>query len=116
MTSAVKSSLVSGRLLATTSRHPFSPVNKAGSLMENDEFAKMIPNINKFPEEKKRKQATEDDSKEIYDWKTSAAEGEEKKQMEREGINLFMGSRGERSLKFLSEENFIMTDNRGWDE
>lgn len=35
---------------------------------------------------------------------------------EREGMNLFMESRGERSLKFLSEENFIMTDNRGRDE
>lgn len=31
-------------------------------------------------------------------------------------MNLFMESRGERSLKFLSEENFIMTDNRGRDE
>lgn len=35
---------------------------------------------------------------------------------EREGMNLFMGSRGERSLKFLSEENFIMSDNRGREE
>lgn len=65
---------------------------------------------------KKGKKAMEDDSKEIYDWKTSGAEGREKKQMEREGMNLFMGSRGERSLKFLSEENFIMSDNRGRDE
>lgn len=35
---------------------------------------------------------------------------------EREGMNLFMESRGERSLKFPSEENFIMTNNRGRDE
>lgn len=33
---------------------------------------------------KKRKKATEDDGKEIYDCKTSGAEGREKKQMERE--------------------------------
>lgn len=49
--------------------------------MENDAFAKESPNSNEFLGEKKPQ---ENDSKEIYDWKTSGAEGREQKQMERE--------------------------------
>lgn len=56
MTSAVTQLRASGRLLAayppSPPRHPFSPVNKTGSLMENDEFGKEIPN--EFLEEKKK--------------------------------------------------------------
>lgn len=63
--------------------------------MLNEEFAKHIPNSNEFLEEKKK--VTEDNSKtaEIYDWKTSGAEGREKKQMERENEFIHGVQRGE---------------------
>lgn len=70
--------------------------------MENDEFPNESPNSNEFLGMGGEKMAAENDSKEIYDWKTTGAEGREKKQMERERMDLFMESRGEISLKFLS--------------
>lgn len=84
--------------------------------MQNEEFAKHIPNSNEFLDEKKK--VTEDDSKTAKRFTTGrqVAQREKKRSRWRERMNLFMESRGERSLKFLSEENFIMTDNRGRDE
>lgn len=60
--------------------------------------------------------AAENDSKEIYDWKTSGAEGREKTQMERENEFIHGVQRGDIFEVSRSEENFIMTDNRDRDE
>lgn len=82
--------------------------------MENDEFAKESPNSNEFLGG--GGVAAENDSKEIYDWKTSRAEGREKTQMERENEFIHGVQRGDIFEVSRSEENFIMTDNRDRDE
>lgn len=84
--------------------------------MENDEFPNESPNSNEFLGMGVEKMAAENDSKEIYDWKTTGAEGREKKQMERENGFIHGVQRGDIFEVSQSEENFIMTDNRGRDE